>query len=331
MNIYVDGMGGDNAPEAIVEACVKAVGDFNKKIHILGSEIAINNELKKIGYTGTDIEIINTTEVVENEDEPSKVIRQKKDSSMVVGIRRLKEDPESIFVSAGSTGALLAGGTLLLGRIKGIQRPALTIALPSKKGTPTLLLDVGANADCKAVYLEQFAMMASVYAENIMGIQSPKVGLINIGTEANKGSELYKEAYVLLKESGVNFIGNVESRDLVESEADILVCDGFTGNVILKLTEGLSNYIMGSLKRSMTSNIRSKIGALLLKPALKKFKKQFDYKEYGGAPLLGVKAGIIKAHGSSDAKAFYNAIRQGIIFQEKKVLEKITNKTVEKL
>ncbi|QSX08730.1 phosphate acyltransferase PlsX [Alkalibacter rhizosphaerae] len=329
MKIYVDAMGGDHAPAEIVKGAVLAARDFDRKIHLIGNQELLEQELVKHGSVEGLIEIVHASEVVKNEDEPARVIRQKKDSSMVVGMRLLKEEPDAILVSAGSTGALLAGGTLLLGRIKGIQRPALTVALPSGKATPTLLLDVGANADCKASYLVQFAMMASVYAQNILDIPDPKVGLINIGTEANKGNELYKETYALLETSGLHFIGNVESRDLVTSEADILVCDGFTGNIILKLTEGLSGYIMGALKTAMTENLRSTMGAMLLKPALKKFKTKFDYKEYGGAPLLGIKSGIIKAHGSSDAKAFYNAIRQGIVFQEKKVLEKISNKIVE--
>jgi glycerol-3-phosphate acyltransferase PlsX len=191
-------------------------------------------------------------------------------------------------------------------------------------------LDVGANADCKASYLVQFAMMASVYAQNVLDIKSPKVGLINIGTEPNKGNELYKETYALLEKSGLDFIGNVESREIIESKADVLVCDGFTGNIILKLTEGLSSFIFSSLKSALMESLRSKMGGILLKPALKQFKSKFDYKEYGGAPLLGVKGGVIKAHGSSDSKAFYNAIRQGIVFQEKNILEQISNKIVEK-
>ncbi len=327
-NIYVDGMGGDNAPSEIVKACVDATRDFERKIHILGDEEAIQRELAKYEYDKNLIEIIHTTEKVENEDEPAMVIRRKKDSSMVVGIKKLKEDPRGVFISAGSTGALLAGGTLLLGRIKGIQRPALTIVLPSEKG-PTVLLDVGANADCKASYLVQFGMMASVYAQNVLDIKSPKVGLVNIGSEPNKGSELYKETYSLLEQSDLDFIGNVEGRDIIGSGADVLVCDGFTGNIILKLTEGLSSFIFASLKSTIMGSIRTKVGGLLLKPALKEFKTKFDYKEYGGAPLLGVRGGVIKAHGSSDARAFYNAIRQGIIFQEKDILEQISKKLVE--
>lgn len=329
MKIYVDAMGGDHAPVETVKAAVKAAKDFKKKIFLIGPEDVLEKELSKHTYEKELIEIIHASEVVTNEDEPSRVIRRKKDSSMVVGMRLLKEDPDAILVSAGSTGALLAGGTLLLGRIKGVQRPALTVVLPSEKSTPTLLLDVGANADCKAPYLVQFAMMASVYAQNIMGIPEPKVGLVNIGTEANKGNELYKETHKLLAEADINFIGNVESRDVITTQADILVCDGFTGNIILKLMEGLTTYIMKSLRGAMTANLRSTMGALLLKPAMMEFKSQFDYEEYGGAPLLGIKSGVIKAHGSSDSKAFYHAIRQGIVFHEKKVLEKISDKIVE--
>ncbi|NTW71999.1 MAG: phosphate acyltransferase PlsX [Eubacteriaceae bacterium] len=328
MNIYVDGMGGDNAPYEIVKGAVMAAKDFNKKIHIIGPTDIINDELKKYEFESGLIEVVNATEVITNDDEPTKVIRRKKDSSMIVGINRVKEDNESIFISAGSTGALLAAGTLMVGRIKGIQRPALTVMLPSRRGI-TLLLDVGANVDCKASYLVQFGQMASIYAEEVLGIKNPRVGIINIGTEEGKGNELTKEASGLLKEANINFVGNIESRDLVEGYADVIVCDGFTGNIMLKLIEGLSAYIFDNLKTAMTSDTRSKIGAVMLKPALKSFKKKFDYKETGGAPLLGVKAGIIKAHGSSDHRAFYNAIKQGIIFSEKNILRLISNKIVE--
>lgn len=326
MNIFVDGMGGDHAPDEIVKGCLMAASEFKQEITIIGDESKIQ-ELTN-GEGSDYISIINCTQVITNDDDPTIAIRKKKDSSIVLGMKKVKEDPTSIFISAGSTGAVLAGGLLLVGRIKGIQRPALTVMLPTRKGF-TMLLDAGANADCKASYLQQFAIMGSIYAKNIMGIESPKVGLVNIGTEEKKGNELTKEAYSLLKSTDVNFIGNVEGRDIPSGIADILVTDGFTGNTILKLTEGVGQFILDALKETMTSSFRAKMGAVLLKPSLKLFKKRLDYKEVGGAPLLGINGGIIKAHGSSDGKAFYNAIRQGILFSEKNILEEISNKIVE--
>jgi len=326
LRILIDAMGGDHAPKEIVKGTVHAAQEWDHSFVLYGDEAAIKKELSNYQYPEERIDIVPTTEIVYNTDDPAKVIRRKKDSSMIRALKDLKEDSDAVLVSAGSTGALLAGGTLLIGRIPGIQRPALTVAFPKDKGM-MLLLDVGANVDCKPLYLQQFALMASVYAGNTLGIDDPKVGLINIGTEENKGNSLVKETFPLLKESPVNFIGNVESRDLMESDADILVCDGFTGNIILKLVEGLSGYLFSSLKGSMTQNTKSKVGALLLKPALKEFKAKFDYNQYGGAPLLGIKSGVIKAHGSSNHVAFYHALRQAVLFHENKVIEKISDLT----
>ena len=328
MNIYVDGMGGDHAPDAVVKGCVDASKEFKKKITIIGDEEKIHELLQKESYQKDLIEVIPASEIITNNEDPALAIRRKKQSSLVIGLRRVKEEEDSVLVSAGSTGALLAGGTLLVGRIKGIQRPALTVMLPTKKGF-ALLLDSGANVDCKPVYLQQFAIMASIYAEDLLGIKNPKVALANIGIEEKKGNELTKESYQLLKETNINFVGNVEARDILQGDVDIIVCDGFAGNMILKATEGVGQFLMDALKETIMSSTRAKIGGLLLKPALKEFKKKMDYTEVGGAPLLGVKGGIIKAHGSSNAKAITSAIKQAIKYQEEKITMKISNKVVE--
>ena len=328
MNIYVDGMGGDHAPDAVVKGCVDASKEFKKKITIIGDEEKIHELLQKESYQKDLIEVIPASEIITNNEDPALAIRRKKQSSLVIGLRRVKEEEDSVLVSAGSTGALLAGGTLLVGRIKGIQRPALTVMLPTKKGF-SLLLDSGANVDCKPIYLQQFAIMASIYAEDLLRIKNPKVALANIGTEEKKGNELTKESYQLLKETNITFVGNVEARDILQGDVDIIVCDGFAGNMILKATEGVGQFLMDALKETIMSSTRAKIGGLLLKPALKEFKKKMDYTEVGGAPLLGIKGGIIKAHGSSNAKAITSAIKQAIKYQEEKITMKISNKVVE--
>ena len=311
MNIYVDAMGGDNAPIEIIKGCILAIKEYNIHITIIGIQEDIQKELWKYKHEEDKITIINTTEIINNEDEPVFAIRKKKDSSLVKGMNLVKENDHSVLISAGNTGALLAGGLLKIGRIKGILRPALAPIIQKKKN-PCLLIDAGANTDCKSKQLQQFAIMGSIYMQKVIGKDQPRVGLVNIGSEETKGNELTKETYKLLKKSNINFIGNVEARDIPHGVADIIVCDGFTGNVILKLTEGLSSFIMHSLKDQMLSTFKGKIGGLFLKSTLKSFKNQFDYTEYGGAPFLGINGGLIKAHGSSDANAIKNAIRQGI-------------------
>lgn len=328
MNIYVDAMGGDHAPDAVVKGCLDASKEFQRKISIIGDEVKIHELLKKEDYQKELIEVIPASESITNDEDPTLAIRRKKQSSLVIGLKKVKEEEDSVLVSAGSTGAILAGGTLLVGRIKGIQRPALTVMLPTKKGF-ALLLDSGANVDCKPVYLQQFAIMASIYAEDLLGIKNPKVALANIGIEEKKGNELTKESYQLLKETNINFVGNIEARDILQGDVDIIVCDGFAGNMILKTTEGVGQFLMDALKETIMSSTRAKIGGLLLKPALKQFKKKIDYTEVGGAPLLGIKGGIIKAHGSSNAKAITSAIKQAIKYQEEKITRKISDKVVE--
>lgn len=322
MIIAVDAMGGDQGLLATVKGSIEAIKELGVNIILIGNEEKIKNEILKNNYCGSDIEIINAEEVITNDEEPAMAIRRKKKSSMVIGLNLVKEGSADAFVSSGSTGALLAGGLFIVKRIKGIDRAALAIPYPTKRGV-SLLLDAGANTDCKAKYLQQFAIMGSIYTEKILNIGNPKVSLINIGTEEGKGNELSKEAYLLLRSSNINFVGNIEARDIPEGVADVLVCDGFVGNIILKLTEGLAMSIFSMLKDEFMSSIKSKIGALLLKSGLKKFKKRLDYTEYGGAPLLGTRGVVIKAHGSSDAKAIKNAIKQAKVFVENKVIEKI--------
>ncbi|HHT49998.1 MAG TPA: phosphate acyltransferase PlsX [Eubacteriaceae bacterium] len=323
MKIYVDGMGGDNSPVEIVKGCVLAVNEYDIGLTIIGTYEIIEKELSKYKYNKSKIEIINATEIIKNDDEPALAIKRKKDSSIVVGMNLVRDNNNAVLISAGNTGALLAGGLLKIGRIKGILRPALAPIIPTKNG-PSLLIDAGANTDCKPKQLLQFAIMGSVYMEKVIGIEAPRVGLVNIGTEKNKGNDLTKETFKLLKGSNLNFIGNIETRDIPYGVTDIIVCDGFTGNVILKLIEGLSSFILHSLKENMLSTTKGKMGALLLKSSLKNFKDQFDYSEHGGAPFLGVNGGLIKAHGSSNAYAIKNAIRQGIKYLNQEVNKSIS-------
>lgn len=323
LNIFLDAMGGDHAPFEIVKGAIDAVNEYDIALILVGREDAIKTELSKYTYPKDKITILHAETVIESSEEPAMAIRRKTDSSLVVALEAMKTRENAVLISAGSTGALLAGGLLKLGRIKGIKRPALAATLP-KTGGVFLLIDTGANSDCKPEYLEQFAQLGKIYSENVLGKTNPKVGLINIGVEAKKGNSLVKAAYELLDAGNFNFLGNVEARDIPETEADILVCDGFTGNIVLKLTEGVVEYLLKGIKTSIMSNFKGKIGGLLIKSNLKSFKKQFDYAEYGGAPFLGVKGGIIKAHGSSNAFAIKNAVRQSIKFIENDVLEKIS-------
>lgn len=323
MRIIVDAMGGDKGPEVTVKGCVDALKEVDIEIVLVGKEEIIKEQLDKLGYNGNNISIVNADDVITNDDKPVMAIRRKKNSSMVVGLKMIKDKEGDAFISAGNTGALLTGGLLVVGRIKGIERAALAPVYPTKRGI-SLLVDAGANADCKPKYLQQFALMGSIYAEKVLNKKNPKVGLVNIGVEKGKGNELTKESFELLsKSSQINFYGNVEARDIPEGLVDVLVCDGFVGNVILKLTEGLAFSIFSALKEEFLKNPITKLGALLLKPGLRSFKSKLDYTEYGGAPLLGVKGGVIKAHGSSDAKAIKNAIRQAKAFVENDVLRLI--------
>lgn len=322
MKIVVDGMGGDNAPYSTVEGVVNAINEFNIDIIITGDKSILEENFNKYDFNRSKLEIVHTSEIILNEDKPVKAIRGKKDSSMVVALNMVKEGKADAIVSAGNTGALLAGGLFILGRINKLDRPALCSFMPTKDGM-SVLLDAGANSDCKPRNLLEFAVMGEVYSSKVLNIDNPKVAIVNIGEEEGKGNELSKKSYDLLKNSDVNFIGNVEARNIPFGYTDVIVCDGFTGNVILKLAEGVVISVFSILKESFLSSIKTKIGAFLLKDDLMKLKKNLDYTEYGGAPLLGVNGALIKAHGSSNGKALKNAIKQSIKFLEGNVLNEI--------
>ena len=325
MKIAIDAMGGDNAPEAVVKGSIEARDEYNLDIILSGKENEIKKILEKNTRNFKNVEIINAEDVITNDDKPVLAIRRKKDSSLVKALNAVKNHEADAIVSAGSTGALLSGGTLLIGRIHGIERPAIGALIPNMYGGFSLLIDSGANVDSKPEFLYDFAIMGDIYLKKAMNISSPKIAIANIGQEKSKGDKLTVETYDLLENSNLdlNFIGNIEARDILQGKADIIVCDGFAGNMILKTMEGTVQEIMKGLKAELMSSMRSKIGGALIKPALKNFKSKFDYSEHGGAPLLGVKAPVIKAHGSSDEKAIKNAIRQAKICIESNVNELI--------
>ncbi len=311
MIIAVDAMGGDHAPRETVRGAIEVLKNEKElQIVLVGEERKINEELEKLTADRSRLRIVHADEVIGFDEQPTVAIRKKKNSSIVVGLNLVKNGEADAFVSAGSTGALLAGGLFILGRIKGISRPALTVFVPAPKGSP-MLLDVGANADLKAKNLHEFAIMGSLYFEKIIGKTDPKVALLNNGTEEGKGSELTKEAYRLLsEEQSIRFVGNIEGRDVTEAAADVIVTDGFTGNVYIKTAEGIAGVIMKSLKESFMSSLKGKLAALLMKSELTRLKAAFNSEEIGGAPFLGVEKVLIKAHGNSNAYAFSNAILQ---------------------
>lgn len=321
ITVAVDAMGGDNAPFEIVKGAVEAVNEFGVNIKLVGIESTVKEELAKYKYDTSKIEVIHASEVITTDEAPTTAIRRKKDSSMVVALNLVKNKEADAFVSAGSTGAVLTGATVIIGRIKGIERPALGTCLPTIKGF-TFLLDSGANVDCKPKYLEQFAKMGSVYAEHVMGIKNPKVGLVNIGAEKEKGNALTKEVYEILENTDINFSGNIEPRDIPFGKADVIVCDGFVGNTILKFAEGLSMALLKIIKGEITKGLY-KFAALALKKPFGNVKSRLDSEEVGGAPFLGLKSLVVKAHGSSEAKGIRNAIKQCTIFVENDIVSKI--------
>lgn len=324
--IALDAMGGDYAPVETVHGAVDAVAEHPEiKVLLVGKQEEIEKELQKYSYNKENIEVVNATEIIEMGEVPTKAIREKKDSSLVVAMKLVHDGQADAVVSAGSTGAILVGGQLVVGRIKGIKRPALAPFLPSKKGF-SLLIDCGANVDARPEHLVQFAQMGTVYFENVMGKKNPTVGIVNIGTEEEKGNQLVKETYPLLKEcEGINFIGSVEAREIASGGADILVCEAFVGNVILKFFEGVALTFLGCIKEGLMSSLRTKLGALMVKPALKGLVKTFDVSSQGGAPLLGLKGLVVKAHGNSKAKEIKTALCQCIAFKENSINEKITD------
>lgn len=332
MIILLDAMGGDNAPDANIKGAVKAVKDIEAEVCLIGDENVIKSKIKEF-YGKDDIKQISprlsiqhASEQIEMHEIPTQAIKHKKDSSMVVGFNMLKEGKGDVFISAGNSGALLTGATLLVGRIKGIDRPALAGILPSYKSR-LMLIDCGSNTNCKPINLLQFAQMATIYNKNTFGIEHPTVGLLNIGTEETKGNELVKESYALLKERGeelgINFVGNVEGRDAFSGKLDILVADGYTGNVFLKTVEGVGKLVKRSLTESLKKNIFTTLGAIPAMPSIKAFAKTMDYKEYGGALFLGVKKPVVKAHGSSDEKLFEFTVKQAEQFVKNRAVEKM--------
>lgn len=324
IKIAVDAMGGDNAPAEIVKGAVEAVNE-RTDIHVFltGKEDVVKQELKKHTYKEDQITVVNASEVIETGEPPVNAIRKKKDSSIVVGMNLVKSGEADGFVSAGSSGAILVGGQVIVGRIKGVERPPLAPLIPTETGV-SLLIDCGANVDARPSHLVQFAQMGSLYMEHVVGIKNPRVAIVNIGLEEEKGNALVKETFPLLRECpGINFIGSIEAREIPHGGADVIVCEAFVGNVILKLYEGVGATMLSMVKKGLMSDLRSKIGALLIKPALKRTMKSFDASQYGGAPLLGLKGLVVKTHGSSKANEVKNSIIQCISFKEQAIGEKI--------
>ena len=327
IKIVVDAMGGDYAPEVPVQGAVEALQEnTNISIVLVGRTDAIKEQLAKYTYDKERIEIVHAEEVIGFDEPPVMAVRKKKDSSIVVGMKLVKKGEADAFVSAGSTGAILVGGQMIVGRIKGIERAPLAPLIPTAKG-PALLIDCGANVDARASHLVQFAQMGSIYMKHVVGVDNPKVAIVNIGAEEEKGNALVKETYPLLKEmEGINFIGNIEARDIPNGDADVIVCDAFVGNVILKLYEGVASVLIDKIKGSMMNSIKTKIGALLIKKDLKKTLKGFSLEEHGGAPLLGLNGLLVKTHGSSKAIEIKNSILQCITFNELDINNKFKEK-----
>lgn len=322
--VALDAMGGDNAPGEVVKGAVEAVLKEEKVyVYLVGQEDLIRTELAKYEYDTARIEVVNATEVIGMAESPVSAIRKKKDSSIVAGMKLVREGKADAFVSAGSTGAVLVGGQVIVGRIKGVDRAPLAPLIPTARGF-SLLIDCGANVDARASHLVQFAKMGSIYMERIMGVKEPKVGIVNIGAEEEKGNALVKEAFPLLKETKeINFVGSVEARDIPKGTVDVIVCEAFAGNIILKLYEGLAGVLVMKIKQGLMASLRSKIGGLLIKPALKETMKAFDSSEHGGAPLLGLNGLVVKTHGSSRSKEIYNTILQCVTFKDQKIIERI--------
>lgn len=324
--IAIDIMGGDHAPDEIIKGCVLATKDIDSTLVLVGKEDIIKEKLSAYTYDESKIEIMHADEVIEMGEAPVIAIRKKKDSSMVVGLRLVKENQVDGMISAGSTGALLTGATLIVGRIKGVERPAMAPFIPTQTGC-SLLIDCGANVDAKPQYLEQFARMGTVYVEECLQIKNPKVGLVNIGAEEEKGNQLTKEAFKLLSESkSIHFYGNVEARDIPQGLVDILVCDGFTGNIILKFMEGFGKWLLGMIKVEFLKNIKTKVAALFMKKGISQIKEKFDVATKGGAPFLGINGLVVKTHGSSKSQEIYSTILQTEGFIKDELVKKLKAK-----
>ena len=324
VRVAVDAMGGDNAPGEIVKGAVEAVqAEKDIKVFLVGRQDAVNAELAKYTYDKEKIEVVHAEEVIEMAEPPVNAIRKKKQSSLVIGMNMIKHQEADAIVTAGSTGATLVGGRVLVGRIKGIERPPLAPLVPTEKGV-SLLIDCGANVDARPSHLVQFAQIGSIYMENIVGIKNPRVAILNIGAEEEKGNQLVKETFPLLKECpGINFIGSIEAREIPHGGADVIVCEAFAGNIVLKLYEGVAATLLSKVKEGLMSSLRSKIGALLIKPALKQTLKSFDASQYGGAPLLGLNGLVVKTHGSAKAIDVKNSILQCVTFKQQDINGKI--------
>ena len=324
VRVVVDAMGGDNAPGEIVKGAVEAVqAEKDIKVFLVGRQDAVNAELAKYTYDKEKIEVVHAEEVIEMAEPPVNAIRKKKQSSLVIGMNMIKHQEADAIVTAGSTGATLVGGQVLVGRIKGIERPPLAPLVPTEKGV-SLLIDCGANVDARPSHLVQFAQIGSIYMENIVGIKNPRVAILNIGAEEEKGNQLVKETFPLLKECpGINFIGSIEAREIPHGGSDVIVCEAFAGNIVLKLYEGVAATLLSKVKEGLMSSLRSKIGALLIKPALKQTLKSFDASQYGGAPLLGLNGLVVKTHGSAKAIDVKNSILQCVTFKQQDINGKI--------
>lgn len=331
MNIMIDGMGGDHAPEEIVKGAVQAAKEISGTVSIIGREERINECLQALNWNGDNIEVVNAMEVISNNESPAMAVRKKKDSSISKGMRMLKEGEVDAFISGGSTGALLSAGLLILGRIRGIKRPAIAAFFPKIGMNDTsLILDCGANAESRPEYLLQYGIMGSIFVEKVKGIENPEVMLLNVGAEEEKGDPLHKESFELLRNADINFKGNCEGRDVPFGCCDVVVTDGFSGNVFLKSSEGVALAVMKRIKQKMTEGLVAKAGALLSYNKLKEIKKEFDYSEEGGAPILGLKGPVLKIHGSSKANAVYNAILKAVPYVEQDVTALIENAITEK-
>lgn len=330
IRVAVDAMGGDLAPAEIVKGTVLAVKEREQiEVILVGQEAKIVSELSKYTYDKARIRIVSADEVITNEEAPVMAVRKKKNSSIVEAMNLVKHKEADAFVSAGSTGAVLVGAQLIIGRLKGVERPPLAPLIPTMNGV-SLLVDCGANVDARPSHLVQFAKMGSIYMEHVMGIKNPRVGIVNIGAEEEKGNLLVKETFPLLKNcTDIHFIGSIEAREIPHGKADVIVCEAFVGNVILKLYEGLGMALISKIKEGITSTLRSSIGAALVKPALKQTLKQFDLKEHGGAPMLGLNSLVVKTHGSSSAIEIKNSILQCIAFTEQEISKKIGDRIQE--
>ena len=324
VSVALDAMGGDNAPGQIVKGAVDAVNiDNGIFVYLVGRQELIKEELSKYTYNNEQIEVVDARDVIETGEAPVMAVRRKKDSSLVKALTMVKEKKADAFVSAGSSGAILVGGQVIVGRLKGVERPPMAPLIPTAKGV-SLIVDSGANVDSRATFLVQWAKMGSIYMENVLGIKNPKVAIVNVGVEEEKGNQLVKEAYPMLKEcKDINFVGSIEARDIPNGNADVIVCAACVGNVILKLYEGLGKTLIGKVKGAMMSTLKTKIGALLIKGALKDTMKSFDATEYGGAPLIGLNGLVVKTHGNAKAKEIKNSLIQCKKFKESNISEKI--------